>query len=99
MPNAMSYTIQVAEEGNDGKAIAEGDQGRMGRPAGCNGTRRRYFVFYVHEKLSPGDVRWYRVIPQDSDRNSNELDFEYCRGPRWLQRQIRNSQCSDGVGG
>ena len=59
VPSAMSYTIQVAMEGNDGKAMTWTDLPKATELGA--GT-----VSFTHEELSPGDVRWYRVMPKDS---------------------------------
>ena len=75
VPSAMSYTIQVAMEGNDGKAIdTETTAGWNDLPEATElgaGT-----LSFTHDKLSPGDVRWYRVMPKDSSDPAEEIgDF------------------------
>ena len=96
VPGAMSYAIEVAMEGNDGKAIATEDEGRMGRPAGSNGTRRRYFVFYARRIVA----RRRAVVSGDTKglRRSCNRGFQNCRGPRGYRGKW-NPQYADGVGG
>ena len=66
VPGAMSYTIEVAMEDNDGLAIAT--MGATGEWAGLEKATElgADTLSFTHEELSPGDVRWYRVMPKDS---------------------------------
>ena len=66
VPGAMSYAIEVAMEGNDGKAIATEDTDGEWADLPEATELGAGTLSFTHENLSPGDVRWYRVTPKDS---------------------------------
>ena len=64
VPSTSSYTVQVAMEGTNGKAVAMGT-GAWADLSGATSLSANTLTF-THEGLSPGAARWYRVMPNDA---------------------------------